>query len=64
MATKDPYRYFRVEARDLVEQLGRGILELEKGASDPPVVSRLLRLAHTLNQIDALRTLLSSSITH
>src|SRR6267142_1007857 len=45
---KDPYRYFRFEARDLLEQLGRGILDLEKSPNDPQVVSRLLRLAHTL----------------
>src|SRR5580693_7991187 len=44
---QDPYRYFRVEARELVEQLGKAILELERGAS-PEVVARLLRVAHTL----------------
>jgi len=47
MAT-DPYRYFRVEARELIEGLGQGILELERGAADPAVIPRLLRLAHTL----------------
>ena len=45
---KDPYRYFRIEARELVEGLGRGVLELEKGAPDPELIGRLLRLAHTL----------------
>lgn len=45
---QDPYKYFRVEARELVEQLGRGVLELEKGARSADVVPRLLRLAHTL----------------
>jgi len=48
MATKDPYRYFRVEARELLEQLGRGVLDLEKGAGDAQTVPRLLRLSHTL----------------
>jgi two-component system, chemotaxis family, sensor kinase CheA len=43
----DPYKYFRVEARELVEQLGQGMLELEKGTS-AELVARLLRLAHTL----------------
>ena len=47
MAT-DRYKYFRVEARDLLEQLGKGVLELDRGQSARPVVSRLLRLAHTL----------------
>ena len=45
---KDAYRYFRVEARDLVEQLGKGVLDLERDAGNVQVVSRLLRLAHTL----------------
>jgi two-component system chemotaxis sensor kinase CheA len=44
----DPYKYFRVEARELVEQLGRGVLELEREGTGPEVVARLLRLAHTL----------------
>ncbi len=45
---KDPYRYFRIEARELVEQLGQGMLELEKGQGGAAPVQRLLRLAHTL----------------
>jgi two-component system chemotaxis sensor kinase CheA len=45
---KDPYRYFRVEARELLEQLGRGVLDLEKGAGELQLVPRLLRLTHTL----------------
>ncbi len=47
MAT-DPYRYFRVEARELVEGLGQGILELEKGSTDAAIAPRLFRFAHTL----------------
>jgi two-component system, chemotaxis family, sensor kinase CheA len=43
----DPYKYFRIEARELVDQLGKATLELERGAS-PEVVARLLRVAHTL----------------
>lgn len=27
----DPYRYFRIEGQELVEQLQRGVLDLEKG---------------------------------
>jgi len=47
---KDPYQYFRVEARELLDGLTQGILQLEKGPSTPPSegVARLLRLAHTL----------------
>lgn len=44
---QDPYRYFRVEARELVDQLGKGLLELEKG-SGAEMVAQILRLAHTL----------------
>ncbi|HSI60933.1 MAG TPA: response regulator [Ideonella sp.] len=43
---KDPYKYFRVEARELLQQLGQGVLDLEKGAGE--LVPRLLRLAHTM----------------
>ena len=46
--SKDPYRYFRVEAKDIVEQLSRGVLDLEQGTSGKEPVGRLLRLAHTL----------------
>ena len=45
---RDPYRYFRVEARDLLEQLGKGALELDKGSAAPDLIARMLRGAHTL----------------
>jgi two-component system chemotaxis sensor kinase CheA len=45
--TADLYKYFRLEARELLEQLGSGTLELEK-TGDPAIVQRLLRVAHTL----------------
>ncbi|HTA89382.1 MAG TPA: response regulator [Polyangiaceae bacterium] len=44
----DPYRYFRVEADEILGQLQQGLLELEKGASSAETVASLLRLAHTL----------------
>ncbi len=43
----DPYKYFRIEARDLCEQIGSGVLELER-PFDAELVARLLRLSHTL----------------
>lgn len=46
--TNDPYRYFRIEARELVDGLGQGVLELEKGSREPALIARLLRFAHTL----------------
>ena len=45
---KDPYRYFRVEARELIDGLVQGTLELEKAPASPEVLAKLLRLAHTL----------------
>jgi two-component system chemotaxis sensor kinase CheA len=45
---QDPYKYFRPEARDLVDQFAKGVLELEKGGSSAAAVQRLLRVAHTL----------------
>ncbi|MDR7276246.1 hybrid sensor histidine kinase/response regulator [Catenuloplanes atrovinosus] len=44
---KDPLRYFRVEARELVDALSQGVLDLtQQGGAEP--VARLLRAAHTL----------------
>jgi two-component system chemotaxis sensor kinase CheA len=45
---EDRYKYFRVEARELVDQLGRGALVLEQGNVGSGQVAQLLRLAHTL----------------
>ncbi|MBX3221985.1 MAG: response regulator [Labilithrix sp.] len=48
---KDPYRYFRIEAREIVEALSQGILELESRPASRDArqeVDRLLRASHTL----------------
>jgi two-component system chemotaxis sensor kinase CheA len=45
---QDPYKYFRPEARELVDQFAKGILDLEKDGSNAAAVQQLLRLAHTL----------------
>lgn len=45
---KDPYRYFRIEARELLENLSQGVLALEKLGAERELISRLLRWAHTL----------------
>ena len=45
---KDPYRYFRVEARELLDTLSLGLLGLEKGAVTDEATGKLLRHAHTL----------------
>ena len=44
---RDPYRYFRIEARELLDQMTPGVLALEK-ESGTDRVALLLRLAHTL----------------
>lgn len=44
----DPYKYFRVEARELLDVLGRGALDLEKAPPSADLMARLLRAAHTL----------------
>jgi two-component system chemotaxis sensor kinase CheA len=45
---RDPYRYFRVEARELLDRLGKGALELDRGTAAPELIALMLRLAHTL----------------
>ncbi|GAB7051131.1 hybrid sensor histidine kinase/response regulator [Catenuloplanes indicus] len=47
MSAKDPLRYFRVEARELVDALSQGVLDLTQAGGAEPV-ARLLRAAHTL----------------
>ncbi|BBH71053.1 transcriptional regulator [Actinoplanes sp. OR16] len=44
---KDPLRYFRLEARELVDQISAGVLDLDQRPGPEPV-GRLLRAAHTL----------------
>jgi two-component system chemotaxis sensor kinase CheA len=46
--TADPYRYFRIEAHDLVAELQRGVLDLERGVHVALATPRILRAAHTL----------------
>ena len=43
----DALRYFRVEARELVDQISAAVLELDQ-QPEPDLVARLLRFAHTL----------------
>jgi two-component system, chemotaxis family, sensor kinase CheA len=40
----DPYKYFRIEAHELVGELAKGVAELGRGGD----MSKLLRAAHTL----------------
>jgi two-component system chemotaxis sensor kinase CheA len=45
---KDRTHYFRIEARELLDALSRGLLDLERAQGDKALVARLLRHAHTL----------------
>src|SRR5882757_1242155 len=45
---KDQYKYFRIEARELLEGLNQAVLELERGGNRKEILARLLRLAHRL----------------
>ncbi|MFP5502242.1 MAG: ATP-binding protein, partial [Candidatus Sericytochromatia bacterium] len=47
MSPADRYRYFRIEAKELLEGLAAGVLALER-ETDAHELKRLLRLAHTL----------------
>ena len=38
----DPLRYFRIEARELVDQISAGVLDLDQQPG-PELVARLLR---------------------
>src|SRR5271167_2527595 len=42
------YQYFKIEAREIVADLSRDILGLEKEGSGADLMLRLLRQAHTL----------------
>ncbi|WP_030435362.1 hybrid sensor histidine kinase/response regulator [Actinoplanes subtropicus] len=44
---RDPLRYFRIEARELVDQISAAVLDLDQQPG-PDLVARLLRYAHTL----------------
>ena len=45
---KDPYKYFRIEAKELLDALDRGVLDLERPETAAGAPARLLRAAHTL----------------
>ncbi|HYC69682.1 MAG TPA: response regulator [Opitutaceae bacterium] len=65
MTAKDPYRYFRVEARELLAGLQEGIARLGGGGHDPELISLLLRLAHTLKgAARVVRLLAISDLAH
>lgn len=47
-SAKDPKRYYRIEAREILDGLSSELLALSRGESRPDAPARLFRLAHTL----------------
>lgn len=45
---KDPHRFFKIEAKDLLEKISQDLLELENNTHDEEIINRLFRYAHTL----------------
>ena len=48
MIDENLYQYFKIEAREIVADLSRDLLGLEKGSEGAEPIARLLRQAHTL----------------
>jgi two-component system chemotaxis sensor kinase CheA len=48
VADENLYQYFKIEAREIVADLSRDILRIEKSGTSAEPVARLLRQAHTL----------------
>lgn len=48
MPAEDPYRYFRVEAREILDRLRHDLLALDKESSRSDSLTRIRRDAHTL----------------
>lgn len=61
MPPRDPYKYFRIEARELLEGLRHGVSRLDRAHEDPALVPLLLRLAHTLKGAARVVRLASAS---
>ncbi len=45
---RDPFRFFKIEANELVEKLNSGFLQLEHDTQDGQLINELFRYAHTL----------------
>ena len=45
---EDPYKYFQIEAEELLENLIKGLLAFEKRPEDLTLLNDLFRYAHTL----------------
>ena len=45
---EDEYKYFKIEASEILEELTKGLLQLEKRLEDQELIQDLFRYAHTL----------------
>ncbi len=59
---KDRFKYFRVESREILDQLARALLALDKGDGEGERVVEMLRLAHTLK--GAARVVGAAGVAH
>lgn len=44
----DPYKYFRIESREILENLTKGVLDIENGFFSHELLNQLFRHVHTL----------------
>ncbi len=44
----DPYKYFKIEAEEILENITKGLLALEKRPEDRKLINDLFRYVHTL----------------
>lgn len=59
--TKDPYKYFRIEAGELLDGLRLCIVDFDRNHDSKNFISRVLRLAHTLKGASRVVRLLDIS---
>jgi two-component system chemotaxis sensor kinase CheA len=45
---RDPYKYYRIEARELIDGLAKGVLQIERAPATADQSAQLMRIAHTL----------------
>lgn len=61
----DKYKYFKIEAAEILDELTKGLLKLEKTPDDSELVNRLFRYAHTLKGAAAVvRLTVVSKLVH
>lgn len=61
----DKYKYFKIEAAEILEELTKGLLQLEKNPEERELIDRLFRYAHTLKgAASVVRLTVISGVVH